>query len=202
VLDDAALAAHAAAARAGGTRLIVDEIYHGIVYGTPAQTILAHAPDAIVVSGFSKYYGMTGWRLGWMVVPEGLIGAVERLAQNFFISAPTLAQLAGVAAFDATAELDARVAEYARNRALLIEGLPKAGFRDVHAPAGAFYLYSGLPEGVTESRAFCHDLLHRTGVALAPGIDFDPLRGHGTVRFSFAGAHDRIAEALRRLGAG
>ena len=194
-----ALAALSGAVRAQGGHLISDEIYQGIQYGGVAATALSVDPDAIVVNGFSKYFGMTGWRIGWMVVPERLVPTIERLAQNFFISAPALSQIAALSALDAAAELDARVAVYARSRALLLEALPRLGFRDLAPPDGAFYIYARLPEGAEASQQFCARLLRERGIALTPGIDFDPVRGHGTLRFSFAGPPDRIAEAVRRL---
>lgn len=201
MLDSAALASLVEATRSRGIRLISDEIYHGIAYGRPGVTALSFDPEAIVVSGFSKYFGMTGWRIGWMIVPEALVPTVDRLAQNFFISAPSLSQIAACAALEAEAELDARVAVYAQNRALLAEALPRLGFRDVLVPDGAFYLYSGLPAGETDSESFCARLLEERGIALTPGTDFDPVRGRGTVRFSFAGSPARLQEAVRRLGA-
>jgi aspartate/methionine/tyrosine aminotransferase len=201
MLDAAELSALIAAARDRGIRLISDEIYHGIGYGMPAVTALSVDDDVVVISGFSKYFGMTGWRIGWMVVPERLVDVVDRLAQNFFISAPSPAQIAARAALDATDELDARVAGYAANRELLVRELPRLGFRDVLVPDGAFYIYASLPAGETSSEAYCARLLNERGVAVTPGIDFDPVRGHGTLRFSFAGAHERMAEAVRRLAA-
>jgi aspartate/methionine/tyrosine aminotransferase len=201
MLEAAELSNLVAAARGRGIRLISDEIYHGIGYDMPAVTALSFDDELVVISGFSKYFGMTGWRIGWMVVPERLVDVVDRLAQNFFISAPSLSQIAARAALDATDELDARVAGYARNRDLLVRELPKLGFRDVLAPDGAFYIYASLPAGETNSEAYCARLLDERGVAMTPGIDFDPVRGHGTLRISFAGAHDRMVEAVRRLGA-
>jgi aspartate/methionine/tyrosine aminotransferase len=186
-------------ARARGVRLISDEIYHGITFGEAARTALAFDAEAIVVNSFSKYYSMTGWRLGWMVVPESLARAVECLTQNLYISPPTLSQLAGVAAFDCRAELDANVARYAENRRLLLAELPKAGF-DRFAPAdGAFYLYADVGHLANDSAEFCRRMLSDRGVAATPGLDFDPARGHRYVRFSIAGATADMAEAARRL---
>ncbi|NBC31828.1 MAG: aminotransferase class I/II-fold pyridoxal phosphate-dependent enzyme [Alphaproteobacteria bacterium] len=182
-----------------GIRLISDEIYHGITYGPPAVTALASGSEAIVINSFSKYYSMTGWRLGWMVVPGELVRPVECLAQNLFISPPTLSQHAGVAAFDCRAELDANVARYAENRRILLDGLPRAGL-DRLAPAdGAFYIYAEIDHLTDDSQGFCRRLLAETGIAATPGIDFDPARGHRTMRFSFAGATPEIAEATSRL---
>ena len=182
-------------------RLISDEIYHGITYGEPATTALEVTRDAVVVNSFSKYFSMTGWRLGWMVLPDDLVRSVECLAQNLFISAPTLAQHAAIAAFDGTAELDDNVRRYAANRALLLDALPGAGFRDFAPADGAFYLYADVAHRTNDSEAFCRRLLAETGVAITPGIDFDPDRGNRYVRFSFAGATADMAEAVRRLAA-
>lgn len=178
---------------------ISDEIYHGIEFGEPAATALAASDDAIVINSFSKYYCMTGWRLGWMIVPERLVRPMERLAQNLFIAPSTIAQAAGVAAFDASDELDGHVAAYAANRKLLLEGLPAVGL-DSFAPAdGAFYLYADVRKITNDSADFCRRMLHEAGVAATPGLDFDPARGSGTVRFSFAGATAEIEEAVERL---
>jgi len=182
-----------------GVRLISDEIYHGITYGERAETVLAFSDQAIVVNSFSKYYSMTGWRLGWMVAPENLLRPLECLLQNLFISPPTLSQLAGVAAFDCLDELDGHVANYARNRALLLEELPKAGFHDLSHADGAFYIYADVSHMTDDSLDFCRRILDETGVALTPGIDFDPDRGNRYVRFSFAGPTDDMAEAAARL---
>ena len=182
-----------------GLRLVSDEIYHGIVYGKTAATALATSDDAIVVNSFSKYFSMTGWRLGWMVVPPDMLRAVECLAQNLFISPPALAQHAAIAAFDCEDELDANVARYAENRALLLAELPRAGI-DNFAPAdGAFYLYADIAALTNDSVDFCQRMLREIGVACTPGVDFDPTRGHATMRLSFAGSTETIATAARRL---
>jgi aspartate/methionine/tyrosine aminotransferase len=182
-----------------GIRLVSDEIYHGITYGDRAETALAFTDEAIVINSFSKYYSMTGWRLGWMVLPEALLRSAECLAQNLFISPPTLSQHAGVAAFDCGEELDGYVALYARNRELLLGDLPRAGFGDLAAAEGAFYLYADVTRMTNDSEALCRRILAETGVAVTPGIDFDPERGNRFVRFSFAGPHADIGEAARRL---
>jgi len=186
--------------RQAGIRLVSDEIYHGIVYGTvESRSAAAFSDEAIIVNSFSKYYSMTGWRLGWMVLPPELVRPVECLAQNLFISAPALSQLAAIAAFDCGEELARNLARYAENRALLLEELPKAGF-DRLAPAdGAFYLYADIGHLTRDSAEFCRRMLAETGIATTPGIDFDPARGHATLRFSFAGATGTMAEAARRL---
>jgi aspartate/methionine/tyrosine aminotransferase len=182
-----------------GIRLVSDEIYHGISYGEPAVSALELSDDAIVINSFSKYYSMTGWRLGWMIVPDDLKRPIECLAQNLFISAPTLSQIAGITALDCRAELDDYVACYARNRALLLEELPKAGFESLAPADGAFYLYADVAELTNDSEAFCRRMLAETGVAATPGTDFDPDRGHHFLRFSFAGPEATMAEAASRL---
>jgi aspartate/methionine/tyrosine aminotransferase len=187
--------------RERGIRMISDEIYHGIVFGHEPVTALAFDEEAIVINSFSKYFSMTGWRLGWAVLPESLVRTVECLAQSLFISPPTLSQLAALAAFDARAELDAKVDLYRRNRDLLIRRLPEAGIRRFLPPEGAFYLYADVSDISNDSEALCLRLLAETGVALTPGTDFDRARGHATVRISFAGPEAVIAEALNRLAA-
>ena len=199
-----ALEALAKSCQANGRWFISDEIYHGITFGAPEATALAYSPDAIVANSFSKYYSMTGWRLGWLVVPERLIRPMERLAQNLFISPSTLAQEASIAAFDAREELDANVAVYAANRELLLKALPAAGIANFAPVDGAFYLYADVGSLVGEganmdSVQFCHRMLHEAGVAATPGVDFDPHRGHQTVRFSFAGSTAEMAEAAERI---
>ena len=185
--------------RDNGVRLISDEIYHGITYETPAVTALAHTRDALVINSFSKYFSMTGWRLGWMVVPEDLMRPVECLAQNLFISPPTLSQHAAVAAFGCHEELQRNVELYAANRGLLLEELPQAGFADLAPADGAFYIYADIRHLTNESNGFCQRMLAETGVAATPGLDFDPARGNATMRFSFAGATADMAEAVSRL---
>ncbi len=183
---------------AEGIRLVSDEIYHGLTYRMAATTAAA-MPGAIVVNSFSKYYSMTGWRLGWMVVPDDLLRAVECLAQNLFISPPSLSQHAAVAVFDCFDELNANLERYARNREVLLAELPAAGF-DRLAPAdGAFYLYADVSRWTNDSESFCRRMLDETGVACTPGTDFDPLGGHRFLRFSFAGSTLDMQEAVRRL---
>ncbi len=184
-----------------GIRFVSDEIYHGIVYGATAATALAASAEAIVVNSFSKYFSMTGWRLGWMVVPPDMLRAVECLAQNLYISPPALSQHAALAAFGCRAELDANVARYAVNRALLLEELPKAGLSRFAPADGAFYLYADVAHLTNDSPEFCRRMLREIGVACTPGIDFDPARGHASLRISFAGSTGTMAEAARRLKA-
>jgi aspartate/methionine/tyrosine aminotransferase len=185
--------------RERGIRLVSDEIYHGIVYDGVAASAAAFGDAAIVINSFSKYFSMTGWRLGWMVLPPDLVGTVERLAQNLFISPPTLPQLAAIAVFDCKKELDQNVARYRRNRDLLLAELPKAGFRHFAPPDGAFYLYADVANMTNDSEAFCRRILADSGVAVTPGTDFDSKRGHRSLRISFAGSTEDMAEAARRL---
>ena len=187
--------------RAAGTRLISDEIYHGISYDAPASSALAFADRPVIINSFSKYFSMTGWRLGWMVVPEDLLRSVECLAQNLYISPPTLSQWAAVAAFDCHQELEANVARYAANRQLLLERLPEAGFDQLAPADGAFYIYANVSRMTNDSDDFCRRMLLETGVATTPGTDFDPGRGHAYVRFSFAGDTADMDQAVRRLAA-
>ena len=184
---------------AEGIRLISDEIYHGISFGAPAVSALAFSNNVIVINSFSKYFSMTGWRLGWMVLPADLVRPVECLAQNMFISAPTLSQRAAIAAFGATEELDQNVARYAHNRAILLNDLPAAGFTDLAPADGAFYIYADVSAYTDDSAVFCRNMLQQIGIACTPGTDFDPSRGHRSLRFSFAGASEDMAEAARRL---
>ncbi len=180
-------------------RFISDEIYHGITYGTVAQTAVAYSPDAIVINSFSKYFSMTGWRLGWMLIPDDLLRSVECLAQNLFISAPAISQVAGVAAFECRAELNDNLRRYGENRALLLRQLPNAGFDNLASADGAFYVYADVGELTNDSAAFCARMLAETGVAATPGTDFDPSRGHRYMRFSFSGETAVMAEAAERL---
>lgn len=186
---------------ARGVRLVSDEIYHGITYGAAAATAAGQAGHRIVVNSFSKYYAMTGWRLGWMVVPPDLLRAVECLQQNLFISPPTLAQIAAEKVFDCIDELDARVATYRNNRDLLLEELPKAGFTHLAPSDGAFYLYADISDLTNDAPDFCRRMLAEIGVAATPGTDFDPFEGNHTMRFSFAGSTDDMRKAADRLKA-
>jgi aspartate/methionine/tyrosine aminotransferase len=196
-----ALEALGATCRRLGLWFVSDEIYHGLTYDRPADTALAVDPDAVVINSFSKYFCMTGWRVGWMVVPKALVRPIERLAQSLFISVPYLSQVAAEAAFEATDELEAVKAGYARNRALLLEELPRIGLPDFLPLDGAFYAYLDIGRFTNDSVAFCKALLEATGVAATPGVDFDPQRGSRTMRLSFAGDEASCREALARLGA-
>jgi aspartate/methionine/tyrosine aminotransferase len=186
-----------------GVQLISDEIYHGIEYAEPAMHSCAWSTsrEAVVYNSFSKYFSMTGWRLGWMLVPERLRRAVDVLTGNFTICPPALSQHAGVAAFtpQSYAEADSHVARYAKNRALLLEGLPRLGITELAPADGAFYVYADVSHLTVDSMEFCRRLLADTGVATAPGVDFDTAAGDRFVRLSFAGATDEVAKALERL---
>lgn len=199
MIDAAGMADLTAYCREKGIRFISDEIYHGITYGQDSVTALAHESEAVVINSFSKYFSMTGWRLGWLIVPPQMARAVECLSQNLFISPPTLSQYAAVAAFDSHDECRANVARYAKNREILLDALPKAGF-DRLAPAdGAFYIYADVGHLTNDSPEFCKRMLTEAGVAATPGLDFDPYHGSTAVRFSFAGSEDDIRRAVSRL---
>ncbi len=196
------LTAIANVARACDLTLISDEIYHRLTYGTVAETTALAVDDgAIVVNSFSKYYSMTGWRIGWMIVPEEMVRPIERLAQNLFISVPTLSQIAAVQAFDASDELDANFAVYRANRDILQAGLPQAGFTHLAPSDGAFYIYADVAHLTNDSEALCQRILRDANIAVTPGTDFDPVAGRTTVRFSFAGQTGQMAEAVDRLTA-
>src|SRR5215210_1442011 len=182
-----------------GLWFVSDEIYHGLSYVEPAATALASDDDAVVINSFSKYYCMTGWRIGWIVVPDRLVRPIERLAQNLDISPPYLSQVAALAAFDAAEELEAVKASYARNRALLLDALPRLGVGDMHPVDGAFYVYADMARFTNDAVAFCKRMLDEAGVAATPGVDFDPLEGAHYVRFSFSGSEDDCREAVSRL---
>lgn len=182
-----------------GVRLISDEIYHGLTYAAPAQTARAFSREAVIINSFSKYYSMTGWRVGWMVVPPHLARPIERLAQNLYISPTTISQIGALAAFDAGEELEANKAVYAASRDLLLEEFSKAGLTRLAPADGAFYLYADVSHLTDDSRDFVRRLLEETGVAATPGVDFDPVRGGQFVRFSYAGPTAAMAEAARRL---
>jgi len=185
--------------RARGMWFISDEIYHGLEHAIEAQTALRFSDDAIVINSLSKFYCMTGWRVGWMVVPERLIRAAERLQQNLYICAPTISQIAATAAFDAAAELDEIKAGYARSRARLLPALAEAGFGEMAPADGAFYVYADVSHLTNDSRDFAARALAEAGVAITPGIDFDAVNGHRHVRLCYAGAHARMNEGAARL---
>jgi aspartate/methionine/tyrosine aminotransferase len=194
-----ALGAAVGAARERGLWFISDEIYHGLVYEGAEETALAFSDEAVVVNSFSKYYCMTGWRVGWMVVPERLVRPIERIAQSLYISVPELSQRAAIAAFDAADELETVKAGYRRNRDILLARLPGIGFDEILPADGAFYVYAGVRRFSNDSVAFARRMLEEAGVAATPGPDFDRARGGGYIRFSFAGAEAEMIEAMDRF---
>ena len=199
VIAPAELARIAKVCAARGIRVISDEIYHGLSYGAETQCLLQHLPDALVVNSFSKFFSMAGWRLGWLVIPVDLIDAARARMGNLFLTPPALAQHAGLIAFDCGDELDGHVRTYARNRDLLLAALPAMGLERIAPPDGAFYIYADVGHLTQDSLAFCERLLRDTGVATAPGIDFDPAEGHHFIRFSFAVSTPLIEDAIARM---
>jgi aspartate/methionine/tyrosine aminotransferase len=182
-----------------GIRVVSDEIYHGVSYVGPVRSTLAVAPDALVINSFSKYFSMAGWRLGWLVVPPDLVEPARARMGNLFLTPPSLAQHAGLAAMECRSELEGHVATYARNRALMLEGIGRLGLSHIAPPDGAFYIYADVGHLSDDSLSFCRRMLEETGVATAPGIDFDPVHGNRFVRFSFAVSTALVEEALARL---
>jgi aspartate/methionine/tyrosine aminotransferase len=189
-----------AAAEDVGIRFISDEIYHGLDYAFPAATAVEASGDAVVINSFSKYFCMTGWRIGWMVVPEPLIRTIDRLQGNLAISVPTLSQIAAQAAFDGSAEMDAVKHSYEANRRVLLDGLPAAGLDRILPVDGAFYLYTDVSRFCTDSHEFANRMLVETHIAATPGIDFDPIRGKDFIRFCYAGSTADMHEAVARIG--
>ncbi|MGC1496734.1 MAG: aminotransferase class I/II-fold pyridoxal phosphate-dependent enzyme [Sulfitobacter sp.] len=199
MLDRAAMGALIDACADTGASFISDEIYHGIEYEKKAVTALEVTDDCYVINSFSKYFSMTGWRVGWMVVPEDHVRVVERIAQNMFICAPHASQIAALAAMDCDAELQGNMDVYRANRTMMLEGLKAAGFTTFAPPDGAFYVYADVSDLTNDSRALAAEILEKAGVAVTPGLDFDPIRGHKTLRFSYARSSADIAEGLARL---
>lgn len=199
MLDRVQLAALAQACASRGAAFISDEIYHGLSYGRPSVSALEVTDDVVVINSFSKYWSMTGWRVGWMVVPPEMVRTIERLAQNLFICPPHVSQVAALAALDAEEECERFRMAYARNREILLDELPAAGFRDFAPPDGAFYLYADVRGLTDDSLVFCDRMLAEAGVAATPGWDFDPVRGGGYVRLSFAGSEAAMIEGAKRL---
>lgn len=193
------LAALVRAAEGAGAHFLSDEIYHGLTYTGPADTALRYSDRAIIINSFSKFYAMTGWRIGWIVVPEDMVALIEKLAQNIYISPPTLSQLAAVHAFDAASEHEANRAIYAHNRSLLLDALPQMGLGKIAPCDGAFYLYIDVSDRTDDSAAFCDAMLNEAHVATTPGADFDDVNGHHFIRMSFAESTEKIEEGIRRL---
>lgn len=200
MLDAAHLNALVRASSDAGIRFISDEIYHGLDYAFPAETAAKFSGEALIINSFSKYFCMTGWRVGWMVVPEAIRRPVERLQQNLAISVPTLSQIAAEAAFDGRAEMEAVKRGYEENRRILIEGLPKAGLGKFLPADGAFYLYADVSDFTDDSHAFAKKMLEETHVAATSGVDFDPVRGRHFIRFCYAGSQAEMHEAVKRIG--
>ncbi|QOZ25694.1 pyridoxal phosphate-dependent aminotransferase [Bradyrhizobium sp. CCBAU 51753] len=194
-----ALSSLMAAADSAGIRFISDEIYHGLDYAFPAVTAAELSPQALVINSFSKYFCMTGWRVGWMVVPEVLVRPIERLQQNLSISVPTLSQIAAEAAFEGREEMEAIKRGYQENRRILIEGLPKAGLTKFLPADGAFYLYADVSAFTSDSFAFANEMLEKAHVAATPGVDFDPIHGRAFIRFSYARSAAEMQEAVARI---
>ena len=200
MMSASALAELIRCAEDAGIIVISDEIYHGLDYAFAAECAARISPDVIIVNSFSKYFCMTGWRVGWMVVPPSLVRAVERLQQNLAISVPTLSQIAAEAAFDGRAELEAVRQGYEENRRILLEGLPRMGLDSFLPADGAFYLYADVSRYSNDSFEFATRMLEEAGVATTPGIDFDPLRGRNFLRLCYAGAREEMREAVDRIG--
>ncbi|KCZ83028.1 classes I and II aminotransferase [Hyphomonas adhaerens MHS-3] len=199
IIPASELAAIADVAKAKGIRIISDEIYHGLSFGPEIHSMLEYAPDAFIVNSFSKYFSMAPWRLGWLVSPPDMARRTGAYIGNLFLTAPSLSQHAGLAAMDAREELDGHVEVYRRNRELMLEALPKLGLEKIAPPDGAFYVYADVSRYTDDSLAFCLKLLEETGVATAPGVDFDPVDGKHFMRFSFALSTPQIEEAIDRL---
>jgi len=193
------LAAIAKVCRERGIAVISDEIYHAISYGMDTPSILEVMPEAWVVNSFSKYFSMAGWRLGWLVAPKDGVDAARARMSNLFLTPPSLAQHAGLVAMDCTADLEGHIATYTANRELLLAALPALSLARIAPPDGAFYVYADVSEFTDDSMQFCMQLLEDTGVATAPGIDFDPVNGHRFMRISFAVSTDQVAEAIARM---
>ena len=201
MLGKPALQALADHAKKSGIGFISDEIYHGIEYEKKAVTALEVTNSVYVINSFSKYFSMTGWRVGWLVVPEDHVRSIERLAQNMFICPPHISQIAALEALGCGEEMEKNLAVYAENRRLMLAGLPQVGINKIAPPDGAFYIYADISEFGVDSRIFAAQVLAYAGVAITPGLDFDPLRGGHTIRLSYAQSTDEIVEGLCRLKA-
>ncbi|MBB5745963.1 pyridoxal phosphate-dependent aminotransferase [Brevundimonas variabilis] len=199
IIDDAEMAAIAEVCRQRDIRIVSDEIYHGLSYQAPCRSMLEFAPDAQVINSFSKYWSMAGWRLGWLLVPPDRIATAKAYIGNLFLTPPSLAQHAGLIAMDEHDVLEGHIDTYRRNRALLLAALPSLGLASIAPPDGAFYIWADIAHLTGDSVTFCQDLLRDTGVATAPGVDFDPVRGQTHMRLSFAVSTAEVEEAIRRM---
>ncbi len=199
IIEPGEMAALARVCRERGIKIISDEIYHGLSYGEPAHSMLEYQKQAMVISSFSKYYSMAGWRLGWLIVPAERFDLTWAYAGNMFLTPPSLSQHAALAAMESRAELDGHLVNYRENRRILLEALPGAGLASNAPPDGAFYIYADVGHLTQDSLAFCTRLLNETGVAIAPGIDFDPVEGRHFIRISFAVSTAEVVEAISRL---
>ncbi|MCA0359165.1 MAG: aminotransferase class I/II-fold pyridoxal phosphate-dependent enzyme [Proteobacteria bacterium] len=200
IIEPAELEAIAKVCRERGIRIISDEIYHGLSYTGRTPSMLEFAPDALIVNSFSKYFSMAGWRLGWLLTPSGEdLDRARAYVGNLFLTAPSLAQHAGLAAMDCIDELEGHIAVYRANRQLMLEALPALGLKEIAPPDGAFYIWANIAHLTGDSLTFCEQLLKDTGVATAPGVDFDPVEGKHFIRFSFAVSTAEVEEALRRI---
>lgn len=199
IIDADELQMIAAVCRQIGARIVSDETYHGLTYGEPAASMLQFEPRALVINSFSKYFNMVGWRLGWLVVPREEVHRARAYVANMFLTPPVLSQHAGLAAMDCREALEGHLAVYRANRALMLQALPALGLGAIAPPDGAFYIYADIAHLTHDSLAFCERLLLETGVAAAPGVDFDPVEGGHFIRFSFAVSTEEVREALRRL---
>ena len=199
MIDKKSLTNLISSAKENNANFISDEIYHGIQYENKPTSALEITNDCYVINSFSKYFSMTGWRIGWMVVPEDHVRQVERLAQNLFICPPHVSQLTALASMDAKEELEQNINVYKKNREILLEELPKAGLKTFSPPDGAFYIYVDISEFSNDSLKFCKDVLEQAGVAITPGLDFDQKRGNSTIRFSYARSTEDILEGARRI---
>ena len=199
IIPDAELAAIADVCRQRGIAVVSDEIYHGLSYVGPTSSMLQFAPDTVVINSFSKYWSMAGWRLGWLLVPQAQVDAARAYIGNMFLTPPSLSQHAGLVAMDAVEELEGHIQTYARNRDLMLQALPSLGLQRIAPPDGAFYIWADIGHLTDDSVAFCEQILRDTGVATAPGVDFDPVDGRRFIRFSFAVSTPEIEDALSRL---
>jgi aspartate/methionine/tyrosine aminotransferase len=199
ILPPGELSAIAEVCRARRIRIISDEIYHGLSYTVPTRSMAEFERTALIINSFSKYYSMAGWRLGWLVAPPKDVARCRAIVGNLFLTASSLAQHAALCAMDATQELEENVAVYRENRRIILEALPSLGLKDIAPPDGAFYIWANIGHLTDDSLAFCKRLLIDTGIATAPGVDFDPVEGRHFMRFSFAVSTAEVSEAIRRL---